>query len=498
MTIAYSNLIATQPLHACVTTHSLKANIPRKRAASSREIAGGDSAGHRQSLRICWAQAQTGSQDRFREVTRVATAINKLHLAKRMSRLGTEGAFDVLVRARELEARGKEIIHLEIGEPDFPTAPNIVEAAARALRGGWTHYGPPAGLPELREAVAADVSKRRAIRVDPSEVVITPGAKPIIFFSILALVEPGDEVLYPNPGFPIYESMIKFAGGTPVPYALREDRDFDVDVGEIATRFGVPARPTAFAASQGTRGAVKGPTALHSVATRRAPLRPRLIILNSPHNPTGGIMSRSEVATLAAALADRNVYVLADEIYSRLIYEGEPVSIMQFPGMKERTILLDGFSKTYAMTGWRLGYGVMRPELAQQVALLMTNSNSCTASFTQVAGVEALRGDQTSVARMLEEFRKRREVIVEGLNKIPGFRCRRPSGAFYAFPNITGTGHKSRELADALLRQAGVACLSGTAFGAWGEGYLRFSFANSVGNIQKALDRIEAWVRRNS
>ncbi len=390
----------------------------------------------------------------------------KLHLAQRMSQLGTEGAFDVLVRARELEARGKEIIHLEIGEPDFPTAPNIVEAGIKALRDGWTHYGPPAGLPELREAVAEDVSRRRGIQFDPAEVVITPGAKPIMFYTLLALVERGDEVLYPNPGFPIYESMIKFAGGIPIPYALREDRAFDVDVAEI----------------------------IKSLSPRK---RTRLVILNSPNNPTGGVMSRSEILALAATLASRNVFVLSDEIYSRLIYEGEPVSITQFPGMKERTILLDGFSKTYAMTGWRLGYGVMRADLAKQVALLMTNSNSCTASFTQIAGVEALRGDQSSVDRMLGEFRKRREVIVEGLNKIPGFRCPLPSGAFYAFPNITGTGRNSRELADALLNEAGVACLSGTAFGSWGEGYLRFSFANSIQNIQKALERISGWIAKN-
>jgi aspartate/methionine/tyrosine aminotransferase len=380
-----------------------------------------------------------------------------------MSRLGTESAFDVLVRARELEARGKEIIHLEIGEPDFPTAPHIVEAAARALRDGWTHYGPPAGLPQLRQAVAEDVGTRRGIRVDPAEVVVTPGGKPIMFFTILALVDRDDEVLYPNPGFPIYESMIRFVDGRPVPYALPEARDFDVNVDEILGKI-----------------------------TERT----RLIILNSPHNPTGGVMGRAQIAALARALADRDVFVLSDEIYSRLIFEGEHASITQFPGMKERTIILDGFSKTFAMTGWRLGYGIMRPDLARQVALLMTNSNSCTAGFSQVAAVEALRGDQSGVDRMREEFRRRRAVIVEGLNKIPGFRCRTPHGAFYAFPNITGTGKSSKAMADGLLNEAGVACLSGTAFGDWGEGYLRFSYANSVENIQKALGRIEAWVRK--
>jgi aspartate/methionine/tyrosine aminotransferase len=395
----------------------------------------------------------------------MTTAANNLRLAERMSRLGTESAFEVLVRARELEARGKEIIHLEIGEPDFPTAPHIVEAAARALRDGWTHYGPPAGFPQLRGAVAEDVGLRRGISVDPAEIVITPGAKPIMFFTILALVEQDDEVLYPNPGFPIYESMINFVGGRPVPYRLVEDRDFDVDVSEIVSNI----------------------TA-----------RTRLVILNSPQNPTGGVMSRAEVAALAETLAGRDIFVLSDEIYSRLIFEGDPTSLAQFPGMKDQTIILDGFSKTYAMTGWRLGYGVMRPDLARQVALLMTNSNSCTASFTQVAAVEALKGDQSSVEAMRQEFRRRRSVIVEGLNRIPGFRCRMPHGAFYTFPNITGTGRTSRALADALLNDAGVACLSGASFGKWGEGYLRFSFANSVENIRKALAKIEAWAEKNT
>ncbi len=393
-----------------------------------------------------------------------SVAQKQLRLAERMSRLGTESAFEVLVRARQLEAQGKEIIHLEIGEPDFPTDDHIIQAATRALRDGWTHYGPPAGLPQLREAVAQDVARRRGIAVDPAEVVITPGAKPIMFFTILALVEPGDEVLYPNPGFPIYESMIKFVGGRPVPYGLREERDFAVEVEKILEKIND---------------------------------RTRLIVLNSPHNPTGGVMRRAELATLAGALAGRDIFVLSDEIYSRLIYEGEHSSLVQFPGMKEKTIILDGFSKTYAMTGWRLGYGVMRADLAQQISQLMTNSNSCTASFTQIAGVEALRGDQGPVEQMHEEFRRRRTVVVEGLNRIPGFRCRQPQGAFYAFPNISGTQRKSSELADMLLDQAGVACLSGTAFGDWGEGYLRFSFANSVENIQKALDHIAGWAKNN-
>ena len=394
----------------------------------------------------------------------MATSVSKLRLTNRMSRLGTESAFEVLVRARELEARGKEIIHLEIGEPDFSTPPNIVEAAARALREGWTHYGPSAGLPQLREAVADEIAQRLGITVDPGEVVITPVGKPVMFFTILALVERDDEVLYPNPGFPIYESMIRFVGGKAVPYGLREDHDFDVNVDEI----------------------------LEKITDRT-----RLLILNSPHNPTGGVISRAELAPLAQALAGREIFVLSDEIYSRLIYEGEHASLAQFPGMKERTIILNGFSKTYAMTGWRLGYGIMRADLARQVTLLMTNSNSCTASFSQIAGVEALRGPQDSVDVMREEFRRRRAVIVEGLNCLPGFSCRQPHGAFYVFPNIKQTGKPARALADALLTEAGVACLWGTAFGDWGEGYLRFSFANSVENIQKALDRIETWTKKN-
>jgi aspartate aminotransferase len=394
----------------------------------------------------------------------MGTSVGKLRLANRMSRLGTESAFEVLVRARELEARGKEVIHLEIGEPDFATPPNIVEAAARALREGWTHYGPSAGLPELREAVAGEMAQRLGITVDPAEVVITPGGKPIMFFAILALVERDDEVLYPNPGFPIYESLIRFVGGKAVPYGLREDRDFDVNVGEILEK-------------------ITG--------------RTRLIILNSPHNPTGGVTSRAELARLAEGLVGREIFVLSDEIYSRLIYEGEHASLAQFPAMREQTIILNGFSKTYAMTGWRMGYGVMRADLARQVTLLMVNSNSCTASFSQVAAIEGLRGPQDAVDHMREEFRRRRAVIVEGLNRIPGFRCRQPHGAFYAFPNIKQTGKPARALADALLNEAGVACLAGTAFGDWGEGYLRFSFANSVENLQKALERIEAWGKKN-
>jgi aspartate/methionine/tyrosine aminotransferase len=388
----------------------------------------------------------------------------ELRLASRMSRLGTETAFEVLNRARELERQGKEIVHLEIGEPDFDTPANVVQAAVDALHKGWTHYGPSAGLPDLRRAIADYVSRTRNVPVSSDEVVVVPGGKPIIFFTILALIDEGDEVIYPNPGFPIYESMINYVGGRAIAIPLREERDFSVDVKELA-----------------------------SLITDRT----RLIILNSPHNPTGGTLTRKDILEIAEAIGDRNIMVLSDEIYSRLIYEGEDFSIMSVPGFKERTILLDGFSKTYAMTGWRMGYGVMRPDLAVHIARLMTNSNSCTASFTQVAGIEALRGDQSSVEKMNAEFRRRRDVFVAGLNKIKGFSCRVPKGAFYTFPNITKTGWPSKKLADALLEQAGVACLSGTAFGAYGEGYLRFSVANSLENLNKALARIKDWVGKN-
>jgi len=392
------------------------------------------------------------------------TTMLELRLAGRMSRLGTETAFEVLNRARALEKQGKEIIHLEIGEPDFDTPANVVEAGIDALRKGWTHYGPAAGLPELRQAIADYVSRTRKVPVSSDEVVVVPGGKPIIFFTILALIESGDEVIYPNPGFPIYESMVNYSVGKGVPIPLREDRDFSVDVKELA-----------------------------SLITDHT----RLIILNSPHNPTGGILTKKDVLEIAEAIGDRNILILSDEIYSRLIYDGEHFSIMSVPGFKERTILLDGFSKTYAMTGWRMGYGVMRPDLASQIAKLATNATSCTASFTQMAGIEALRGDQSSVDKMSNEFRRRRDTFVAGLNKIKGFSCRMPKGAFYAFPNITKTGWPSKKLADALLDEAGVAALAGTAFGAYGEGYLRFSVANSLENLNKALARIEEWVGKN-
>jgi aspartate aminotransferase len=389
---------------------------------------------------------------------------HELRLAGRMSRLGTEGAFEVLERARALERQGKNIIHLEIGEPDFDTSPNIIEAAVKALHDGWTHYGPSPGLPELRQAIAEYVSRTRSVTVSSDEVVVVPGGKPIIFFSLLALADVGDEVIYPNPGFPIYESMIKYVNARPVPIRLREEKDFALDVDELSSLIND---------------------------------RTRLIILNSPHNPTGGVLGKQNIRDIAEAIGDRDIMVLSDEIYSRLIFAGENHSILSEPDFKDRTILLDGFSKTYAMTGWRMGYGVMRADLAKQISLLITNATSCTASFTQMAGVEALRGDQSSVEKMKLEFQQRRDVFVSGLNRIRGFSCRLPGGAFYAFPNTTATGWKSKPLADALLNQAGVACLSGTAFGEFGEGNLRFSIANSMENLQQALVRIEQWTKAN-
>src|SRR5215472_7567383 len=389
----------------------------------------------------------------------------ELPLATRMSRLGTETAFEVLEKARALEREGKSIIHLEIGEPDFDTPSNVIEAGVTALRKGWTHYGPSAGLPDLRQTVAEYVSRTRGVRVSSDEVVVVPGGKPIIFFTILSLIDEGDEVIFPNPGFPIYESMIRYVGGRAVPIHLREERDFALDIGELS-----------------------------SLITDRT----KLVIINSPQNPTGGVLERPDIEQIARIIADRNIMILADEIYSRLLFDGlEHFSIMSVPGMQERTILLDGFSKTYAMTGWRMGYGVMRADLATHITRLMTNSNSCTASFTQIAGIEALRGPQDAVDAMRAKFKQRRDVMVAGLNKIKGFSCRVPHGAFYVFPNITQTGWPSKKLADGLLEDAGVAALSGTAFGDFGEGYLRFSVANSIENIEKALERVNDWAETN-
>jgi len=380
-----------------------------------------------------------------------------MKLSERMARLGTETAFEVLVRARALEAQGRSIVHLEIGEPDFDTPSHITDAAVAALKGGATHYGPAAGLPELRQAIAEDSTARRGVKATPEMVVVTPGGKPVMFYAILALIDPGDEVLYPNPGFPIYESMIRYIGGTPVPVRLLEEKGYALDVDQLIAK----VTP-----------------------------KTRLIVLNYPHNPTGGVIPEAGLRAIADAAVQHRVPVLSDEIYSRILYEGKHVSIAAMPGMEPLSIVLDGFSKTYAMTGWRLGYGIMPAPLAQVVAKLQTNAASCTATFTQMAGVKALRGDDAPVATMVAEFRRRRDAIVDGLRRIPGFKCPRPQGAFYVFPNITGTGYSAKPLADRLLDEGGVACLSGTAFGEWGEGHLRFSYANSLENIEEALRRI--------
>ncbi|MFB3828305.1 MAG: pyridoxal phosphate-dependent aminotransferase [Bryobacteraceae bacterium] len=382
-----------------------------------------------------------------------------MKLAERMSRMGLESAFDVLVKARALEAQGRHVIHLEIGEPDFPTPPHIVEAAKKALEEGWTHYGPTQGYPELRETIAAYMNRTRGIEIGPEHVSVVPGGKPIMFFSMLALVEPGDEVIYPNPGFPIYESLIRYLGARPVAVPLLESRGFSLDPEMLRDRLSD---------------------------------RTRMVILNSPQNPTGGVIPREDMAAIARMLAGRDLMVLSDEIYSRICYGGQPpVSITAFPGMLEKTIILDGFSKTYAMTGWRMGWGVMPVWLVEAVTKLMVNSNSCTASFTQRAGIAALDGPQDDVERMVAEFRRRRDAFCRGLNEVPGFRCPVPGGAFYAFPNVEGTGIPSRELADMLLYEGGVSCLNGEAFGEYGAGYIRFSYANSYENLMEAVERIK-------
>jgi aspartate aminotransferase len=381
-----------------------------------------------------------------------------MKLADRMSRLGTETAFEVLAKAKQLEAKGKDIIHLEIGEPDFTTPRNIIDAGIKALNEGYTHYNPSAGLREFREVIAKEISKTRKINVNPGQVVVTPGGKPIIFFSIFALINEEDEVIYPNPGYPIYESVINFIGAKAVPIQLREENDFRLDTDE-----------------------------LKKLVTDRT----RMIIINSPQNPTGGILTKDDLRVIAEIALSKDIFVLADEIYSRIIYDGEHYSISSFPGMQERTIILDGMSKTYAMTGWRLGYGVMREDLAVLIAKLQTNSNSCTATFTQRAGIEALTGPQDEVDKMVAEFKRRREVIVEGLNRISRISCKTPKGAFYVFPNVKEIGWEVRKLSDYLLNEGGVAVLFGTSFGKYGEGYIRISYANSVENIKEGLSRIE-------
>ena len=379
-------------------------------------------------------------------------------LAERMQRLGTETAFEVLARAKAMEREGRDVIHLEIGEPDFDTPRNIIDAAIKALNSGFTHYGPSAGLPDARKVFAEFITTDRGVEVKPENIVITPGAKPILFFSILALVNEGDEVIYPNPGFPIYESVINFVGGKPVPIPLREEKAFSFDLDEL-------------------RDLVNEKT--------------KLMIINSPQNPTGGVLTADDMKGIADLAERYDSWILSDEVYSKMVYEGKHVSIYDYPEVKDRTILLEGHSKTYAMTGWRLGYGTMPVPLAEQIAKLQTNSNSCTSSFTQAAGIEALTGPQDESKKMMAEFKARRDLIVDGLNAIEGFKCLKPKGSFYVFPNITGTGMKSKQLEEHLLEKGGVAGLSGTSFGKYGEGYLRFSYANSQENIKKALQKIQ-------
>ncbi len=380
-----------------------------------------------------------------------------MNYAARMARLGTETAFEVLARAQALEAQGRSVVHLEIGEPDFDTPENIRQAAIEAMQSGWTHYGPSAGLRDVREAIAAHIEQTRGIYAEPDQVVVTPGGKPILFFAMMALLDEGDEAIYPNPGFPIYESVIQFLGAKAVPIRLREEKNWTVDVDELA-----------------------------SLVTPRT----KLLVLNSPHNPTGGTLDHAALEAIADLASKHSFWILSDEIYSRILYQGTHESIAAFPGLRERTVILDGFSKTYAMTGWRLGYGVMDKALAAHVARLMTNCNSCTNSFVQKAGKAALTGPQDSVDAMVAEFHRRRNRLVAGLNALPGVTCTMPTGAFYAFPNITGTGMASGDLANALLEEAGVATLSGTAFGQYGEGYLRLSYANSIEKLEQALERM--------
>ena len=385
-------------------------------------------------------------------------------LATRMSRLGTETAFEVLAKARALEAKGRDIVHLEIGEPDFDTPPSVVAAGVAALERGETHYTQSAGVIELREAIALYLKERRGLRVDPGQVIVTPGAKPIMFYALLALLDEGDEAIYPDPGFPIYSSMIDFSGARGVPLALREENGFQPDLDELR---------------------------------RLVTPRTKVLVLNSPNNPTGGVLSREAIREIAAVARERDLWVLTDEIYGELVYEGEHHSIALEEGMAERTILLDGFSKTFAMTGWRLGYGVFPRMLVEPVTKLVTNSVSCTATFVQRAGTAALSSRPPEVDQMIAEFRRRRDAVVKGLNAVPGITCRAPQGAFYVFPNIRGLGlSSSAEVADRLLNEAGVATLAGTCFGAAGEGYLRLSYANSLANLDKAVTRIGEWSAR--
>lgn len=386
-----------------------------------------------------------------------------MEFADRMDRLGTESAFEVLAKAKGLEAQGRDIVHLEIGQPDFITPTNICEAAFKAMKDGHTGYGPSAGLLEFREVIAEHISETRGIAIHPDEVTVTPGAKPIIFFTILALVDEGDEVIYPNPGFPIYESVIDFIDAKAVPLPLRE---------EVGFRFRIEDLEDAISD------------------------RTKLLIINSPQNPTGGTLAKSDLEAIAELATKHDFYVLTDEVYSRILYEGVHDSLISFPDMKERTILLEGHSKTYAMTGWRLGYGVAPVELADKITQLTINSNSCTATFTQFAGMEALTGPQDFVHDMVTEFRLRRDAIVDGLNAIEGVSCIKPLGAFYVFPNVSQLPLSCQDLSDYLLEDAGVAVLPGTAFGKYGDGYLRLSYANSLENIQEALARMDSAISR--
>ena len=383
--------------------------------------------------------------------------------AKRMSRLGTESAFEVLAKAKSLEAQGKDIIHLEIGQPDFPTPANICEAAFQAMKDGHTGYCPSAGVPEFREVIAQHITDTRGVDIHPTEVTVTPGAKPIIFFTIIALIDEGDEVIYPDPGFPVYESVINFIGGNAVPLPLREEVDFRFRIDDL---------------------------------TEAITDRTKLLILNSPQNPTGGTLMETDLVAIAELAKKHNFYILTDEVYSRLLYEGNHQSILSLPGMKERTILIEGHSKTYAMTGWRLGYGIAPQEIADKITQLTINSNSCTATFTQIAGIEALTGPQTFVTQMVAEFRKRRDAIVNGLNAINGISCIKPLGSFYVFPNVTRLPLSCEPLADYLMDEAEVALLPGTAFGKYGDGYLRLSYANSLENIEEALRRIKTAIAK--
>lgn len=385
-------------------------------------------------------------------------------LARRMDLLGTESAFEVLARARALEAQGKHMIHLEIGEPDFPTPSHIIQAAEEALQQGHTHYGPTPGDPEVRQRIAEHISSTRGFPVEGTQVVITPGAKPIMFYTLLALAQRGDEVIYPNPGFPIYESMIRFSGAKPVPMRLPEERSYHPDLEDLAGKI---------------------------------TSRTRLIILNSPHNPTGAVMDQWELQAIAKMVAGHpNLYILSDEIYSEILYGGVHNSIATLPDMARRTIILDGFSKTFAMTGWRLGYGVFPHELVPGIVRLAVNSVSCATTFVQRAALAALDGPHSPVEEMVDELRQRRDIMVEGLRKIPGLSCPKPDGAFYVFPNIRGTGLTSRQFEDKAMNEAGVALLAGGAFGKYGEGYVRLSYANSQTNIALALERLETMVKK--